>query len=529
MRKGKSIIGINVLSQADRTHLGHVKDLIFDHETNEVLALLISEKDLFGFIDAQVVPWHQVRGMGPDAVIVESAASVVKAGAAPRVTEVMNRDTVLSGTRIYTTDGQHLGTLADMYLDEVSGHVVGYEVSSGFISDTIRGKQFLPASGDISIGRVALVPPEAAGELEIGTPGVGALGVESDAPPEDADEAAPTSLAAAGLILTEPYDPTANTIGDIHSNRAEVPIEQQDFVIGKIAARDVIIPAAEGPESDGTESEVLVREGEWITRAHATIAEARGVLPDLVMAVSTAAPLSAGGANPVRPAPSPLIAADVFGHQARYEVLAPDGSVIIAAGTIITPEIMDHARIYDKESAVIAAADRADPPSDIEQSIEHGVEALKEGALHLWDTVKQKASELAVAAQAKMAEHDVHAEQAKIDNALGRPVTRAILDHGDNIILPAGEIITHAAVARAREAGVLHLLLDSVYTGLPPTLPEATAPQDIAPATAATPAHPEGIFTPVTPERSASDTLPDTPSAIIIPPGAATGGASHNP
>ena len=55
MRKGKSIIGLNIVSQNDATELGKVRDLIFDHDTDELLALLVSEKDLFGLIDAQIV------------------------------------------------------------------------------------------------------------------------------------------------------------------------------------------------------------------------------------------------------------------------------------------------------------------------------------------------------------------------------------------------------------------------------------------------------------------------------------------
>ncbi|HEX8833213.1 MAG TPA: PRC-barrel domain-containing protein, partial [Abditibacteriaceae bacterium] len=103
MRKGKSIIGLKVLSQSDATDLGSVRDLIFDHESEELLALLISEKDLFGLIDAQVVPWNQVRSIGPNAVMVPSADSKIKAHEDARVRTVMNRDTALSGTHILTT------------------------------------------------------------------------------------------------------------------------------------------------------------------------------------------------------------------------------------------------------------------------------------------------------------------------------------------------------------------------------------------------------------------------------------------
>src|SRR4028118_812795 len=112
MRKGKSIIGLKVLSQGDGADLGNVKDLIFDHETDELLALLISDKELFGLIDAQVVPWDEVRTIGPDAIMATDTESKIRAGEYPRVKEIMERETALSGTKIYSTDGRDLGTLA---------------------------------------------------------------------------------------------------------------------------------------------------------------------------------------------------------------------------------------------------------------------------------------------------------------------------------------------------------------------------------------------------------------------------------
>jgi hypothetical protein len=56
-------------------------------------------------------------------------------------------------------------------------------------------------------------------------------------------------------------------------------------------------------------------------------------------------------------------------------------------------------------------------------------------------------------------------ESDRIKRALGRPVTRVILDSQDNVILNTGEVITNQAVRRARSAGVLDILLDSVYEG----------------------------------------------------------------
>jgi hypothetical protein len=61
---------------------------------------------------------------------------------------------------------------------------------------------------------------------------------------------------------------------------------------------------------------------------------------------------------------------------------------------------------------------------------------------------------------------------------LGRPVTRVILGQQDQVILNVGELITHQAISDARQAQVLDLLLNSVYSKNPQlSLDNLRAPQ----------------------------------------------------
>jgi uncharacterized protein YrrD len=169
MQNSKNLIGMSVVGQEDGTDLGRVRDLIFDHEANQVLALIVGEKDLFGLIEATIVPWREVQSVGEDTVLARNINSRVPLRHEGRARELAetHRDTILSGTQLLTVDGQHLGTLADLIIDESSGHVVGYEVSTGFIADTMRGKRFLPGSTDVTIGKdAAIVPSDAVEDLQ---------------------------------------------------------------------------------------------------------------------------------------------------------------------------------------------------------------------------------------------------------------------------------------------------------------------------------------------------------------------------
>ncbi len=563
MRKGKSIIGLNVLTQADGQNLGAVKDLVFDHETNALLALLLSGKDLFGLIDAKIIPFNQVLTIGPNAVMVPSSESVINAHDDARVANIMDRDTKLSGTRITTTDGQDLGTFADLYVDEETGHILGYEVSTGFLADTMSGKRYMVAPDHMTIGRdVALVDPTVATDLE----------TQAHEEPGGLKAVATT----VGEKVGGAYDATKEKVTDVYANIATASVEKQmEFVVGKTASRDVIIPADKAtmaaPEAlpmgasssagmlsdplappvgselatsaaatgamatpmatdvsssgEMVDGEVLVRKGEVITQQHAERAVAADILGQLVIAagggvagdalaagrekmsgVAASGSETAGGMSASAQQHAEQAA---IGRPAGREVTAPDGSTIVAPGMTITAGMMQEARMFGKEKELIAAAGLG--------AASQGAETVKEHAAGMWDSIKEKVADLTGAAHEKKAEYDAQSEQNKINNALGRPTTRVILDQSDNVILNTGDLITNAAVNQARTAGVLDILLDSVYTADPEITPEMLRARESGAAALPTQAQPSGgpITATVAPDQPAQDTPPQggTPAA----------------
>lgn len=86
---------------------------------------------------------------------------------------------------------------------------------------------------------------------------------------------------------------------------------------------------------------------------------------------------------------------------------------------------------------------------------EEGAQQIKDKAGQWWETIKGKTAEYRDTA----AERN---EQSKIKNALGRSVSRVILNEQDEPILDRGDLITHRSIQQARDAGVLDILLDSV-------------------------------------------------------------------
>ena len=83
MRKGKSVIGKDVLSLEDGVKLETVDDLVIDPEGRRVVAIIVTEG---GFLSSsKVVPTDQVASYGKDAVVVLSEGSVISVSDHPEL------------------------------------------------------------------------------------------------------------------------------------------------------------------------------------------------------------------------------------------------------------------------------------------------------------------------------------------------------------------------------------------------------------------------------------------------------------
>jgi hypothetical protein len=221
------------------------------------------------------------------------------------------------------------------------------------------------------------------------------------------------------------------------------------------------------------DGEILVRQNEVITASHADRAIEAGVLAQLVASAaggvaSRAYDSTADSAGDYGSDAQSKLETAALGKPSAREISAPDGSIIVAPGMVVTRAILDRADTYGKKNEVIAAAGLG----VVSEKAQDTYASATAAAGSLWETIKEKTAELTGTAHDKKADYDAKAEQSKINNALGRPVTRVILAKDDSIILNTGDLITNAAVARAREADVLEILLDSVYTADPEITPE---------------------------------------------------------
>jgi uncharacterized protein YrrD len=494
VRKGKDIIGKPVIAYDSGKKIDKIIDLIFDQNDNRLLGFLVKEGGLFG--GAKVLPLYLVKAIGVDAIIIPDRESIAPSQNYADMHNILHNNNILNGTRIMTTDGRNLGKLIDFYFDETTGIIEGYETSGGLFADAYSGRSFVPAPKTLKIGRdVAFVPVETVALMEEQVGGLKAAMQNAGSKIQETAQVAGTKIQETAQIAGTRLQETAQVAGTRIQETAQVTGDrlqvagrtansrltdaivdrsaQKQFVVGKVAQQTVIDPDAN----------LFVKEGTVINAPIADAAERLGILDRLYK--------SAGGnlTDPLSERFNSAIAGlsveQAQGRRAQTAVYTPDGYIIAAQGQIVTPQAIARAKATHRESELLSAVGLSAPAaaqsragalvSTTGERLQSGTSAaserINEGAANMWDRVKETASEL----QGRSA----HAlEEKRIKGALGRPTTRVILDRHDGIILNVGELIGHKAIDAARAAGVLDILLDSVYTESPQlSIDELRAPE----------------------------------------------------
>lgn len=332
MRKGRDVTRLPVLTFDTGEKVGEAKELLFDPENNRVLGLLIDEGGWFK--ERRVVPFGEIKSIGPDGVIIPSADVIVSAKGNEELSKAMETNRIIAGARVFTESGKDLGQIADIVFDEATGQIAGYDVSGGFLADRFRGQPFMPAPETIRVGkRMVYVPDATAEKMEEQVGGVAGV---------------------VGRVRER-----GEELGDRFATMSKD--QQKRYIVGKTSPVDFF---------DSTGQPIVVK-GQTITEEAAGKADQEGKLGELASAVGRGQVVAAGGS--LREQMTSLYETvsarlgeatsqfqerqleSVKGRTSSRDVRADDGTLIIAKGQIVTQDVVDAAKRHDKANALLAA------------------------------------------------------------------------------------------------------------------------------------------------------------------------------
>jgi uncharacterized protein YrrD len=173
--RAAELIGRAVITLDTATAVAEIRDVLFDPERSRVIGFTLRGRGLLSPPLLGILPTEWVRSIGRDAVMIQSATSVVsdREGMAAAVGEQQE----VVGKEVVTDAGVSLGEVSDIVLELDGGTatVVGYEVERAG-----RPQLIIPADGRVQMSVEAIVLPAEAEQRAVTGLGAFRAGLERE-------------------------------------------------------------------------------------------------------------------------------------------------------------------------------------------------------------------------------------------------------------------------------------------------------------------------------------------------------------
>jgi uncharacterized protein YrrD len=130
MRDATELVSKPVLDMARGREVGHVKDAVFQYDEHRLLGLIV-ERDEGERCFLKV---GAIRGLGIDAVTIDDESFLTEIAAEPEARAIMESGIHLRGTKIFTENGEQVGTLDRIMLDDDGVAVESYVAAAGLLN-----------------------------------------------------------------------------------------------------------------------------------------------------------------------------------------------------------------------------------------------------------------------------------------------------------------------------------------------------------------------------------------------------------
>lgn len=161
MRAGE-ITGRPVVTVETGEDIAEVRDVVFSHDNGFLVGFTLNKRGWLSGPLKQVLPWSEVQGLGPDAVMVANREALQQPGEHADFGRGDGDDVV--GGRVITDSGNELGEVTDLVLDvdvdAEDARVVGYEIGGASVEQGPGSdRRYIPLPETFAVSRSALIVP----------------------------------------------------------------------------------------------------------------------------------------------------------------------------------------------------------------------------------------------------------------------------------------------------------------------------------------------------------------------------------
>jgi len=154
MKKSKQLTGTEVINPESGEIIGRVKDTLFLPGDKKIRGLLVSCGRWIKSL--KILTVEDIKVIGNDAILIKSSGKLIECEKLQGFKEAVNEKKRVMGLKLITNDGEELGFIEDIIVDEKDCTIEGYVLTDGIIEDVIKGKLIIPSTDEIIFGKDAV-------------------------------------------------------------------------------------------------------------------------------------------------------------------------------------------------------------------------------------------------------------------------------------------------------------------------------------------------------------------------------------
>ncbi|KUO58765.1 MAG: hypothetical protein APF84_10145 [Gracilibacter sp. BRH_c7a] len=147
MKRMRDIVRLPVLKLQTGEHLGWVKDILFD-EKKCIVTGIILEKDSFLTPHTQIISRDDIVACAKDSLNVKEFTN-------EKVNGSLWSHKI--GNKVYNDQGEQIGTVGDIFVDNTFKDITGYEISDGLFADLFDGRGAILEKNIIADGKDVII------------------------------------------------------------------------------------------------------------------------------------------------------------------------------------------------------------------------------------------------------------------------------------------------------------------------------------------------------------------------------------
>lgn len=148
MKSLKEIINLPIISVFEGKEVGKIKNVVIEPKNGKVEYFLVDDQSMFS---VKVVPMSKIMGIGDEALMIETSDLVMDAQKDSKVVDLLGKNVSVVNSKIFTKKGKNLGSVAEVFIDDENGKILGCEIEKEGMRKFISSDSVITYGKEVTI------------------------------------------------------------------------------------------------------------------------------------------------------------------------------------------------------------------------------------------------------------------------------------------------------------------------------------------------------------------------------------------